>query len=108
MSAVTFTLVNAAGAVLWVVPVGFIGFFLGNAVEAFWHDLRQWEWHIACGLVVLLTAFLAWKDPELRRVALALTHIRRFVVLSTHRMRHRFVGVPGMGLEGVDSVSSVR
>jgi membrane protein DedA with SNARE-associated domain len=102
MRASTFTMVNAAGAVLWVVPVGLVGFFLGNALESFWHGMRQWEWHIACALVVLLTAVLAWKDPELRRVSLALMHIQRFTVLSTHRMRHRFGGVPGIGLDCAD------
>jgi membrane protein DedA with SNARE-associated domain len=99
MRATTFTVVNAVGAVLWVVPIGLVGFFLGHTLEAFWHDVRRWEWHIACALVVLLTTLLAWKDPELRRVALAFTHIRRFTVLSTHRMRHRFGRVPGIGLD---------
>ena len=92
MRAVTFTTVNAAGAVLWVVPVGLVGFFLGNVLESFWHGVRHWEWHIACALLVLLTALLAWKDPEFRGVSLAFTHIRRFTVLSTHRIRHRFGG----------------
>src|SRR5690242_16058625 len=64
MCASTFTAVNAAGAVLWAVPVGLLGFFLATALAQIWHGVRQWEWHIACGLVVLLTAFLAWKDPE--------------------------------------------
>lgn len=104
MRPATFTLVNAAGAVLWAVPVGCIAFFLGNVLETFWRDVRRWEWHIACALVVLVTALLAWKDPELRRVALALTNIRRFLVLSTHRMRHRLVRIPGLELDSVDSV----
>lgn len=94
-----FTAINAAGAVMWAVPIGLTGFFLGNVVDVFWHGLRRWEWHIACAAVVLLTTVLAWKDPELRRIALVFTHIRRFTVLSTHRMRHRFARVPGMGME---------
>ena len=107
MRAVTFTTVNAVGAVLWVIPVGLVGFFLGHALESFWDGVRQWEWHIACALVVLLTGLLAWKDPEFRRVSLAFTHIRTFTVLSTHRIRRRFGGVRGIGLDGVDSGSSV-
>jgi membrane protein DedA with SNARE-associated domain len=99
MRAARFTVVNAAGAALWVIPVGCVGFFLGNVFERFGRGMRQWEWHIACALLVLLTAFLAWKDPELRRVSLALTHIRRFTVLSTHRIRHRFGGMPRIGIE---------
>ena len=94
MRALTFTTVNAAGAVLWVVPLGLVGFFLGNVLESFWDGVRQWEWHIACALVVLLTALLAWKDPESRRVSLVFTHVQRFAVLSTHRIRHRFGGAP--------------
>jgi membrane protein DedA with SNARE-associated domain len=98
MRAKTFTAVNAAGAVLWVLPVGLLGFLLGNALEAFWHGVRQWEWHIGCAFIVLLTVLLAWKDPELRRVSLAFMHIRRFTVLSTHRMRHRFGAMPRIGM----------
>jgi membrane protein DedA with SNARE-associated domain len=99
MCASTFTVVNAAGAVMWAVPVGLIGFFLGTAVEQLWHGVREWEWHIGCGLVVLLTAFLAWKDPELCRVSMALRHIGRFTVLSTHRLRHRLGSLPAMRLD---------
>ena len=96
MRATTFTAVNVIGAVLWVVPIGLLGYFLGNVMEALWQGVRQWEWHIACSLIVLLTALLAWKDPELRRVSLAFTHIQRFAVLSAHRMRHRFGGATSM------------
>ena len=92
MHPLTFTAVNAAGAALWVIPVGCAGFFLGNVAALFWGGLRQWEWHIACVGVVLLTALLAWKDPEFRYVSLLFTHTRRFAVLSTHRIRHRFGG----------------
>ena len=102
MRPLTFTTVNVAGAVLWVVPVGLVGFLLGNVLESFWEGVRQWEWHIACALVVLLTALLAWKDPEFRRVSLVFTHVQRFAVLSTHRIRHRFGGTPRIGLDSVD------
>jgi membrane protein DedA with SNARE-associated domain len=104
MRAVTFTVVNTAGAVLWVVPVGLVGYFVGNALEGVWHELRPWEWHIACGVVVLVTALLAWKDPELRRVAMAFTHTQRFTVLSLHRIRHRFSGVSDFAVDETDCV----
>lgn len=88
------------------VPMGLIGFFLGNAVEAFWHGVRQWEWQIVCAALVLLTGFLAWKDPELCRVSLALKHMGRFTVLSTHRLRHRLGGMPALSLEESTTQSS--
>jgi membrane protein DedA with SNARE-associated domain len=101
-----FTVVNAAGAVLWAVPLGFLGFFLGNFVEAFWHGVRQWEWHIGCAFIVVLTAFLAWKDPELCRVSVAFKHLGRFTVLSTHRLRHRLGGLPAIGLEETQATNA--
>ena len=98
MHPLTFTTVNVAGAALWVIPVGCAGYFLGNVAGLFWHGVRQWEWHIACVGVVVMTVLLAWKDPEFRRVALVFTHTRRFAVLSMHRMRHRLGGVAGAEL----------
>lgn len=99
MCAPVFSVVNAAGAVMWAVPVGLLGFFLGNVLETFWQGVRQWEWHIAGGLLVLLTGLLAWKDPELCRLSMALKHMGRFTVLSTHRLRHRLGSLPAIGLE---------
>jgi membrane protein DedA with SNARE-associated domain len=104
MRAITFSAVNIAGAVLWVLPVGLVGFFLGNVMEAFWHELKPWDWHIACGVVVLVTGLLAWKDPELRRVAMAFTRTQQFTVLSLHRIRHRFAGAPGITLDETDCI----
>ena len=104
MRAVTFSFVNIAGAVLWVVPVGLVGYFVGNAVEAFWHEMRPWEWHIACATVVLVTGLLAWKDPELRRVAMAFTHTQQFTVLSIHRIRHRFARASGIAVDDADCI----
>ena len=104
MGAPTFSAVNVAGAVIWAVPVGLIGFFLGNVLETFWRGVRQWEWHIAVAFLVLLTALLAWKDPELCRVSMGFRHIGRFTVLSMHRLRHRLGRLPAMGL-GEDMVA---
>jgi membrane protein DedA with SNARE-associated domain len=106
MCAPTFTAVNLAGAVIWAVPIGLIGFFLGNAVETFWHNVRQWEWQIVCIALVLLTGLLAWKDPELCRVSLAFKHIGRFTVLSTHRLRHRLGSRRALSLEEGTTASS--
>lgn len=107
MCAPTFTVVNAAGAVLWAVPIGLVGFFVGNVLEAFWQGVRQWEWHIAGALLVLLTGLLSWKDPELCRVSLALRHIGRFTVLSTHRLRHRLGGASGLLLDENTGIAGV-
>jgi membrane protein DedA with SNARE-associated domain len=106
MCAPTFTAVNLAGAVIWAVPIGFIGFFLGTAVENFWHNVRQWEWQIVGIGLVLLTGLLAWKDPELRCVSLAFKHIGRFTVLSTHRLRHHLGITRALSVEEGTTASS--
>jgi membrane protein DedA with SNARE-associated domain len=98
MRASTFTVVNLVGAVIWAVPIGLVGFFMGNALGAFWHGVQQWEWQIVCFVLILLTGLLAWKDPELCRLSLAFKHIGRFTVLSTHRLRHSLGGIPPISL----------
>lgn len=87
MRPLLFTLINLAGALLWVVPVGVAGYALGSLLTAFWDEIRHYEWHIAVALLVLVTALLAWFDPELRRTASYLLHLRRAAVISQARVR---------------------
>jgi membrane protein DedA with SNARE-associated domain len=82
-----FMAVNAAGAILWTVPVALAGFAFGHVLAAFWQNIRHYEWHIATALLVLLTAFLAWFDPELRKVGDYFHNWRRAAVRSEVRVR---------------------
>lgn len=92
-----FSVVNALGAIIWAAPVALVGFFLGNFLETLWHGIRQWEWHIAGAFLIVITGLLAWKDPELCRLSMAVKHIGRFTVLSTHRLRHLLGNLPALG-----------
>jgi membrane protein DedA with SNARE-associated domain len=82
-----FTLANSVGAVIWAVPICVVGYAFGHVLAAWWHGVRAYEWHIATALLVLLTALLAWKDPELRRVTEYFHHWRHAAVVSEARVR---------------------
>jgi membrane protein DedA with SNARE-associated domain len=82
-----FALVDAAGAVLWVVPVCLAGYAFGHVLGAFWAGIRAYEWHIAVALLVLLTAALAWFDPELDKVSRYLLNGRAAAIRSEARVR---------------------
>ena len=87
MRPLLFALVDAAGAVLWVIPVGLLGYAFGHLLSTWWAGIRVYEWHIAVGLLVLLTAALAWTDPEFEKLAGYLTNARRAAVRSEARVR---------------------
>jgi membrane protein DedA with SNARE-associated domain len=87
MRPLVFAIVNALGAVLWVVPVCIVGYAFGHVLSAFWAGVRYYEWHIAVGFIVLLTAILAWFDPELERVSRYILDWREAAVRSEARVR---------------------
>jgi membrane protein DedA with SNARE-associated domain len=87
MRPLLFAVVNAAGAVLWVVPVCIAGYAFGHLLSVFWAGVRYYEWHIAVALLVLLTAVLAWFDPELDRVSRYILDWREAAVRSEARVR---------------------
>lgn len=87
MPPLIFSLINIAGAVLWVLPLAFAGYAFGSVLSAFWHEIRLYEWHIAVLLLVMVTGLLAWLDPELRRTGKYLLHLRRAAVISQARVR---------------------
>jgi membrane protein DedA with SNARE-associated domain len=87
MRPITFSLVNLAGAIVWVAPVAIIGYAFGTVLAAFWHEVRQYEWHIAVALLVLTTVLLAWFDPELKKVTEYVFHLRKAAVSSQARVR---------------------
>lgn len=87
MRPLVFAVVNAAGAVLWVVPLCMIGYAFGHALSAFWAGVRYYEWHIAVAFLVLLTAVLAWLDPELDKVSRYILNWRGAAIRSEARVR---------------------
>lgn len=87
MHPLVFLAANLAGAVLWVVPVGLAGYFLGHVLGTWWKEIRLYEWHIATALVVVVTALLAWLDPELRRVSTVFWRGREAALRSEARVR---------------------
>ena len=87
MRPLLFLVVNAAGAVMWAVPVCLLGYAFGHALAGFWREIRRYEWHIAVALLVLITAALAWFDPELRKVAEYFHNWRRAALVSEARVR---------------------
>ena len=82
-----FMIVNAAGALLWAVPVCLVGYLFGHLLATFWREIKQYEWHIATAILVLITAFLAWFDPELRRLSSYVHNWRHASVESESRVR---------------------
>jgi membrane protein DedA with SNARE-associated domain len=92
MRPLLFFVLNIVGAVLWAVPLGLAGYVFGGVLAAFWQGIKYYEWHIATGLIVVLTAFLAWYDPELRRFATLVSHTRHAAVVSVARVRRLLAG----------------
>ena len=87
MRPLVFAVVNAAGAVLWVVPICILGYAFGHLLSAFWAGVKYYEWHIAVGGLVLLTAILAWLDPELDKVSRYILNWRGAAIRSEARVR---------------------
>jgi membrane protein DedA with SNARE-associated domain len=87
MRPLLFAAINILGAVIWAVPVCIVGSLFGHLLGAFWHNVRQYEWHIAIAFLVLLTALLAWLDPELEKIAGYFHNWRRASIRSESRVR---------------------
>jgi membrane protein DedA with SNARE-associated domain len=87
MRPLVFLIVNAVGAILWTVPLAIIGYAFGHVLAALWRDVKHYEWHIAIAVLVLLTAVLAWVDPELRKVGDMFHNWRRAALRSESRVR---------------------
>lgn len=81
-----FSVLNVAGAALWVLPLGYIGYAFGGVIERFWRGVRNYEWHIAVALLAIGWGLLASYDPELRMVATLFTRTRQFAVAEAARM----------------------
>lgn len=89
MNPLVFAATNIAGAALWAVPLGMLGYVIGEFLGIFWSELKKYDWHIAVAGLAILWTLLAIKDPELRRVHSLLLHTRAFALGSFARIRHR-------------------
>jgi membrane protein DedA with SNARE-associated domain len=82
-----FSVINAAGAVVWAVPVGLAGYFLGHELEHWLTDIRRYEWGIAAILLLgVFIVLLAWKSKEFREEGAALVAPATAVVHSAQHL----------------------
>jgi membrane protein DedA with SNARE-associated domain len=87
-----FSVINAAGAIFWAVPVGLAGYFLGHGLELWLTDIRRYEWEIAavmlCGVFIVL---LAWKSGEFREEAAAVLNPENAIVNSAQHLSGKLI-----------------
>jgi membrane protein DedA with SNARE-associated domain len=83
-----FSVLNAVGAMIWVVPLGLLGYAFGGVIGRFWHNLHLYEWHIAVVALAIGWTFLARYDPELHMVASIFLRTRQFAVTESARVRN--------------------
>jgi membrane protein DedA with SNARE-associated domain len=79
MPAGKFLWLNAAGAVLWVLAIGFGGHAAGHLIEAAYEDARRYEWLIAGILLIAVFAAVVWRSRgrELRDIGTLIRHPAR-------------------------------
>jgi membrane protein DedA with SNARE-associated domain len=82
-----FSALNAVGAALWVVPLGYLGYAFGSVLERFWVGLRMYEWHIAVVALAVSWLLLVRYDPELRMVSRLVFRTRSFALRESARLR---------------------
>jgi membrane protein DedA with SNARE-associated domain len=82
-----FSVINAAGAIVWAVPVSLAGFFLGHELEQWLTDIRRYEWIIAALLLFgVFIVLLAWKRKEFCEEGAALVAPATAVVHSAEHL----------------------
>ncbi len=62
MPALRFALLNLAGAALWAVPLGFVGYSGAGLAELVIRDIRKHERLIAAALAIGVAAYAIWKS----------------------------------------------
>ena len=87
MAPLRFSALNAIGAALWVVPLGYLGYAFGSVLERFWVGLRMYEWHIAVVALAVSWLLLVRYDPELRMVSALVFRTRSFALRESARLR---------------------
>ena len=88
MNPILFFIVNAIGAAIWVIPLGYAGYAFGGALARFWSGLHQYEWHIAVAALAVGWILLVRYDPELHMVAALFFRTRSFAITESARLRH--------------------
>lgn len=88
MPPVVFFVVNAIGAALWVLPLGYAGYVFGGVLASFWAGLHQYEWHIALAALAIGWTLLVRYDPELHMVSALFFRTRSFAITESARLRH--------------------
>jgi membrane protein DedA with SNARE-associated domain len=82
-----FSAINAAGAIVWAVPVGLAGYFLGHGLELWLVHIRRYEWRIAALLLFgVFIVLLAWKGKEFQEERAALVAPVTAVVHSAEHL----------------------
>jgi membrane protein DedA with SNARE-associated domain len=71
MSPATFTAIDSAGAALWSILIGLMGFAIGNALEALAGDIRRHAFLIALALMMTTLAILAVRGRDYKGAAAA-------------------------------------
>jgi membrane protein DedA with SNARE-associated domain len=88
MRPTVFSTLNAIGAALWVVPLGYIGYAFGSVLDRFWAGFRMYEWHVAVVALAVGWLLLVRYDPELRMVSTLFFRTRSFALQESARLRH--------------------
>jgi membrane protein DedA with SNARE-associated domain len=83
-----FSSLNAAGAALWVIPLGYAGYAFGAVIQRFWHGVHAYEWHLALAALAIGWTVLVRYDPELHMVSSLLLRTRHFALAESSRLRH--------------------
>jgi membrane protein DedA with SNARE-associated domain len=88
MRPAVFSSLNALGAALWVIPLGYAGYAFGAVIQRFWHGVHDYEWHIAVAALAIGWTVLLRYDPELHMVTRLLLRTRGFALAESARLRH--------------------
>lgn len=87
MRPTVFSVLNALGAALWVVPLGYVGYAFGSVLEQLWVEVRAYEWHIAVAALAIGWLLLVRYDPELRMVSTLVFRTHSFALRESARLR---------------------
>jgi phosphatidylglycerol lysyltransferase len=90
MPPLQFTLINLLAGVIWAVPVGLLGFYLGSAAEKLFVDAKRYEVWLA--LILLVSAVVVLLVRHLRRAE----WLRDLRLSDFHSLVPALIGLMGM------------